>query len=204
MTGDLLATRFVVPRAAPDLIPRPALLDRLSKAAARPLTLVAAPAGSGKTTLVSTWGRAGLAPGPIVWVSLDGERLTRGMFWSLVLTAVDSALSGGRAFRMPGSIDAALVSFMNRMAEQPKPVVIVLDDFHEVTDHGITADLNVLLDYPPNALRMVLLTRRDPPLRLVRLRLAGALAEMRGARPRVHRGRGAPTDRRSRARPRCA
>src|SRR3954466_1555422 len=117
MTGDLQAARFALPRPAPDLIPRPALLTRLTEASERPLTRIAAPAGAGKTSLASSWGREGHAPGPVAWVSLDGERLTRKHFWTLVLTAVEAALPGQRPLRIPGSVDSALVSFMNRMAD---------------------------------------------------------------------------------------
>src|SRR4051812_32545531 len=125
MTRDPLSTRLVLPHPAPDLIPRPALLRRLTEAASRPLTLVAAPAGAGKTSLASSWARAGLAPGSVAWVSLDGERLTRPAFWTLVLESVHAALPGERPFRLPGSTDFALVAFMNRMAAQPRPVVLV-------------------------------------------------------------------------------
>jgi LuxR family maltose regulon positive regulatory protein len=179
VTGELLTTRLVLPRPAPDLVPRPALAARLTAAAQGPLTLIAAPAGAGKTSLASSWARDGLAPGPVAWVSLDGERLTRRLFWTLVLTSVEAALPGERPFRMPGQVDGALVSFMNRMAERTEPVVLVLDDFHGLADPDVIDDLNVLLEHPSRSLRIVLLSRRDPPLRLVRLRIAGSLAELR-------------------------
>ena len=115
----------------------------------------------------------------MAWVSLDGERLTHPAFWTLVLESMQVALPDERPFRLPGSTDSALVAFMNRIAAQPRPVVLVLDDFHVVSDPGVMADLDVLLEHPLDALRLVILSRRDPPLRLVRLRVAGHMDELR-------------------------
>ena len=174
-----LATRLVVPGRPPDLLSRGRLLDALTEAAERPLALVAAPAGAGKTALIAEWVRSGLAPGPVAWVCLDGEQAGRSSFWSLVFAAVAGALDDEGAFPIQGSVDAALVAFLNRLAGAAQPVVVVLDDFQAVRDEAVAADLDALLDHPPAALRLVIATRRDPALRLGRLRVADRLRELR-------------------------
>jgi LuxR family transcriptional regulator, maltose regulon positive regulatory protein len=171
--GVPLATRLVVPHRPPDLLHRRRLVDALSAAAELPLALVAAPAGAGKSSLIGDWVRAGAAPGPVAWVGLDGEAVGRSEFWTLVFAAVEGALGDPGAFAKQGPVDPALVAFLNRLADEPRPVVLVLDDFQEVLDDAVAADLDALLQHPPPALRVLIASRRDPPLRLGRLRVGG-------------------------------
>src|SRR5688500_10930310 len=120
-----LATRLVVPGRPPGFLPRPRLLDALSEAAERPLALVAAPAGAGKTALIGDWVRSGRAPGPVAWVALDGEAVDRSRLWMLAFAAVGRALGDPAAFPPQGPVDAALVTFLNRLVGEPRPVVLV-------------------------------------------------------------------------------
>src|SRR5690349_10625360 len=91
-TGDpILTSKLLVPAATGPTVPRPRLHARLTEAVNGPLTLVSAPAGSGKTVLVSSWVAAGEAPGPVVWISLDEEEDAPGVFWSYVLAGLRRA-----------------------------------------------------------------------------------------------------------------
>ena len=176
----VLTTRLVVPPIPPGMVERPRLTERLDQAV-EPLTLVVAPAGSGKTALLSGWA-AGREPGPpIAWLALGPEANSRPVFWAEVVAALHRADDGLMGLTPPrsGHLDAFLPSLAAGLEAMPGPVVLVLDDFHAVDDPKVMRDLDTLLEHAPERLRIVVATRSDPSLRLQRLRIAGRLREIR-------------------------
>ncbi|MDW4903927.1 LuxR C-terminal-related transcriptional regulator [Streptomyces sp. ADMS] len=169
----------------PRCIRRQRLLNRLTTGANGPLTLVTGPAGAGKTTLVAAWARTGTAPGPVVWVSLDGGD-TPGVFWAYVLEAYRRALvvptgdigaPAGTA-SVDRSLLVRLAAALERLTE---PVVLVLDDLDRVPGREVASGLEFLLDRAGTCLRLVVISRTDPLLPLHRYRAESRLYELRGA-----------------------
>jgi LuxR family maltose regulon positive regulatory protein len=179
-----LKTKFSVPRGPLTMVSRDRLLDALDAGVQGPLTLLAAPAGAGKTALLSSWVAAGRAPGPVAWLSLDGDDADRRRFWRGVLGTLshgtgDARLAGlAVSPREPMDMDLVLPALVDALDASDEPVVLVLDDLHEVAE-AVREDLERLIRYPPPALRLVLVTRSDPPIGLGRLRLEGWLTELR-------------------------
>jgi LuxR family maltose regulon positive regulatory protein len=172
----LLATKLSVPRGPRAAVLRPRLLDRLDGGVQGPVTLVAAPAGAGKSALLSSWIAEERPPGPVAWLSLDADDADRRRFWRGVLAALAEA-TGDEAVAALAVLASALA---DALAGARRPVVLVLDDFHEVID-AVHEDLERLVRLPPPALRLVIVTRADPPIGLGRLRLDGRLTEIRAA-----------------------
>ena len=193
MSGDLLQTKLYAPRLRPALVPRPRLIERLNQGLVGKLTLISAPAGFGKTTLVSSWiaalQTAGAAPGPtqIAWLSLDENDSAPARFLSYVIAALQrvdphigaSALPLLQASPLP--IPTVLTALLNDIAMRPDPLLLVLDDYHMVDAHPVDEALAFLLDYLPPQLHLVITTREDPNLPLARLRVRGLLTELRAA-----------------------
>jgi LuxR family maltose regulon positive regulatory protein len=173
----LFATKLVVPPPPPVTVRRPRLLRALDAGARGPLTLVSAPAGAGKTALVSSWVEEGRAPGTAGWLSLGKEENGRRGFWYAVIAALAPVVAVAAPPRV--RIDLLLSTLIEALATEGDPVTLVLDDLHEVDDPAVTDDLQTLLDYPLSRLRLVVLTRADPLLRLQRLRVAGRMTEVR-------------------------
>jgi LuxR family maltose regulon positive regulatory protein len=174
--GNLPATKFALPAAQPATIVRERLLEALDDGIRRPLTLISAPPGAGKTALLGSWIAAGRAPGPVAWLSLDVADGDRRRFWRAVLEALERTGAGISGAERGGRPDVD--AFAAALDERVEPVVLVLDDFHEVAD-VVHRDVDQLLHRPPRALRLVIATRADPPLRLSRLRLQDQLTELR-------------------------
>jgi LuxR family maltose regulon positive regulatory protein len=180
----VLKTKFAVPRRPTATVARGRLLDVLDAGVQGPLTLVAAPAGAGKTALLSSWIAAGRAPCAVAWLSLDADDADRRRFWRAVLAALSRAIDDERiealavSPREPMDMDLVLPALVDALAAREEPVVLVLDDFQEVAD-VVREDLERLARYPPPTLRLVLVTRSDPPIGLGRLRLEGWLTEIR-------------------------
>src|SRR3954452_440749 len=183
-SGDpIMTAKFLIPAAKAPVVPRPRLFDRLTGAVRGPLTLVSAPAGSGKSVLVSTWATSGEAPGPLVWISLDEEDHQPGVFWSYVLAGllragVDSGKMN-RPDRVEGVEHSLLVRLAAALSERSAPVVLVLDNAEALTRQQIFDDLDFLLGHSAGRLRLVLVTRVDPNLALPQYRLARSVTEIR-------------------------
>lgn len=187
-TSDLplLATKFHMPKLRAPLVHRPHLIERLQQAAEHPLTLIAAPAGFGKTTLLSAWLER--APFSAAWVSLDpaDNDLTR--FWSYTLTALDRAFPGCGATALsllqspqPPSMEAILTTVINTLSALPQEMVLVWDDYHLISAPAIHTSVTFLLEHQPPQLHLIIAARADPPLPLARLRTRGQLIELRSA-----------------------
>jgi LuxR family transcriptional regulator, maltose regulon positive regulatory protein len=184
---SVLATKLVPPRTPFRLVSRPRLFDLLDAGAQQLLTLVSAQAGAGKTTLLASWSSSGQPPGPVAWLSLDAGDNQPVRFWAGALAALcrSGAVPAGSALRSlvrrPGSEETFLPLLVSGLAELPTPVVLVLDDVQEITDPTVLGGLEFLLRHAPPPLRLVLATRRDPPLPLQRLLVGGRLAQVRSA-----------------------
>jgi LuxR family maltose regulon positive regulatory protein len=179
----LLATKLHVPRPRPGFLARPRLLGRLTEGTARELTLICAPAGFGKTSLLGDW--AWRSQRPAAWLSLDGGDSDPARFWRYVAAALDRTRPGIRQ-RVDALFqgaqpppEAVLTVLVNELAAAPEEVVLVLDDYHLVAAAPIHDGLAVLLERLPPQLRLVLASRADPPLPLARLRAGGQLVELR-------------------------
>ena len=181
----LLATKLHVPHPRPGFLARPRLLERLTEATARGLTLVCAPAGFGKTSLLGDWARRSRQP--VAWLSLDGGDSDPARFWRYVAAALDTVRPGvGRRVDtlLQGPqppLEAVLTVLVNELVEGHEAVVLVLDDYHLVEAPSVHDSLAVLLERLPPQLRLVLASRADPPLPLARLRARGQLTELREA-----------------------
>ncbi len=185
----LLATKLFTPRPRPDLAPRPRLLARLDAGRRGPLTMLSAPAGWGKTSLLSAW-RAGVhdasdSAWPVAWVSLDNGDNDPVRFWTYVLTALDMAHPGigHDALALlrapqPPPIETVLTVLLNTLAADPTQVILALDDYHVINARVVHAAITFLLDHLPSQLHVVISTREDPPLPLARLRAQGAVTEL--------------------------
>ncbi len=185
----LLITKFALPPVRSDLVSRPRLTNQLQLGIQRPFTLIAAPAGFGKTTLLATWLEH--APLRAAWISLehDDDDLTR--FWSSVFTALSHVHPGSGTSAVallqasPLSplppIETVLTAWINDLATLPHEVALVLDDYHVITAQPIHRSVTYLLDHLPHQLHLIMATRADPPLPLARLRTRGHLTEIRSA-----------------------
>jgi LuxR family maltose regulon positive regulatory protein len=183
--APLLATQFAVPAPPVGIVPRPRLNAMLRAGLEQPVTLVCGPAGSGKTSLLSS--ELAERPPP-AWVSLGPGDDESGRFWEVVLTAVrlSGALPDHSALHclappVRESARAFMPLLVNALAELPEPVVLVLDDVHLVRNRECIDQLAFLVLHAPPTLRLVLSARADPPLPLHLLRVRGHLGEIRAA-----------------------
>jgi LuxR family maltose regulon positive regulatory protein len=186
MAASLLTTKLYVPPLRPDLVPRPRLLELMDEGLrlGRKMTLVSAPAGFGKTTLVAEWlQRAGQ---PHAWLSLDEGDNDPVLFFSYVSAAlqqVDEAV-GRTAQSMLGSpqlapADSLVSALINDVATVSEPFVLVLDDYHVIRAEWIRQAVEFLVAHQPPQMHLVVATRRDPVLSLARLRAGGQMTEIR-------------------------
>jgi LuxR family maltose regulon positive regulatory protein len=174
-----------VPRWQP--VARQRLLGLLDEGAKGPLTLLAAPAGYGKTLLLTSWATGAGPPGPVAWVRIGPGDQHPPRFWSQVLAALrgsgavapDGLLAGLEPLAEVG--DGFLRALVGGLLELDRPVVLILDDLHEAAGPEVTGQLRFLLRHAPSQLRLVVASRADPPLALHRLRVAGQLTEVREA-----------------------
>jgi LuxR family maltose regulon positive regulatory protein len=186
MAHDLLKTKLHVPTPRRSVLPRSRLTSRMSGASEVSLTLVSAPAGFGKTTLLSEWSsRSAGARDSTAWVSLDHRDDDPGTFWSYVGAALRSVapdLGAAAELDAPQApTQAALAQLLNALQGREQDVQLVLDDYHVITDAVIHEGLAFLLDHLPDQVHVVLATRSDPPLQLARLRARGRLLEVRAS-----------------------
>jgi LuxR family maltose regulon positive regulatory protein len=184
---DLVRAKLVPPTLRAGLLPRVGLQSLLQADVQARLCLVAAPAGSGKTTLLTQW-RAAAGGSRVAWVSLDEGDNDPTRFWLWVVEALRTVepslgVAALAALRGP-SVDldrVVLPSLLGELAAVESQLVLVLNDYHLVTDATCLHTLGLFLEHLPAGVHLVLSTRVDPPLPLARLRARGELAELRVA-----------------------
>jgi LuxR family maltose regulon positive regulatory protein len=189
----LLLTKLYVPPVRPELVSRPRLIERLNVGLlgrrdqfARKLTLVSAPAGFGKTTLVAEW-LSGVER-PVAWLSLDEEDNDPVRFSTYLIAALQTVDSniGTAAQAMlqspqPPPPEPLLAGLINDVAGTPSPFILVLDDYHLIHTLPIHRQLAFLLEHQPPQIHLVVASREDPPLPLSRLRARGQMVDVRQA-----------------------
>jgi LuxR family maltose regulon positive regulatory protein len=201
MSTPILATKLYIPPPRPTLVLRPRLIERLNEALHHKLTLISAPAGFGKTTLLSEWinqedERGGsihpssfiLHPSKVAWFSLDKGDNDPARFLSYLVTALQTIAPHIGAWLLtalqspqPPSAESLLTNLLNEIATIPDPFLFVLDDYHVIDAKAVDDALTFLLEHLPPQMRLVIATREDPNLPLARLRGRGQLAELRAA-----------------------
>ena len=188
MAGPLLATKLHVPRRPRSLVARPRLGERLSRGAESALTLVSAPAGFGKTTLLTQWLAAVAADGrSVAWLSLDQRDNDPELFWTYLVGALKTAAQGTGASALSllqppqPPTEAGLATLLNDLDALPDDVVLVLDDYHVIEARGVQEGMAFLLEHLPPQIHLVIASRADPALPLARLRGRGELVEIRAA-----------------------
>ena len=183
----LLTTKLFVPRPRPDMVPRPRLLSHLDAGLdAGRCSLLSAPAGAGKTSLLAAW--VARLDRPVAWLTLDErDQSADQVFRYLVAACRTIAPTCGRT--VSAWLDApqapppevVVTALVNELSALPTPGVLVLDDYHLVRAPAVHAAVAFLLDHLPPALHLVIAGREDPPLPLPRLRARRQLVEVRAA-----------------------
>ena len=188
MSEPLLLTKLYVPPPRPKIVLRPRLIERLNEglSAGRKLTLISAPAGFGKTTLVSEW-VAGCER-PVAWLSLDEGDNDPTRFLTYLVAALQTIAAnigegvlGMLQSPQPPPIESILTALLNEITTIPDNFVLVLDDYHVIDSKPVDEALTFLLEHLPPQMHLVIATREDPPLPLARLRARGQLTELRAA-----------------------
>ncbi|MCL5962484.1 MAG: LuxR C-terminal-related transcriptional regulator [Chloroflexi bacterium] len=187
MSAQLLRTKLYAPPPHPKLVPRPQLVQRLGKGRSlgHRLILVSAPAGFGKTSLLSGW--ASQAQGETAWLSLDEGDSDPVRFWTYFIAAIQTlhadlgeiSLQALQTAQSPSQ--SVLTALLNEVEALPSGVAIVLDDYHVITSEIIHQGITFLLEHLPQQMQLVLSTRADPPLSVARFRARGQLTEIRAA-----------------------
>ncbi|MBE0696426.1 MAG: AAA family ATPase, partial [Anaerolineaceae bacterium] len=204
MPVPILATKLYLPSFRPGIVSRPRLVERLNEclAAGRKLAIISAPAGFGKTTLVSEW-IATLTPNPspigrgegvrVAWLSLDEGENDPSSFLAYLVAALQTlppkiggANIGAEALRMlqspqPPPIESILTILLNEIITVPDVFILVLDDYHVIDSKLVDQALTFLLEHLPPRMHLVIVSREDPSLPLSRLRARGQLTELRAA-----------------------
>lgn len=182
----MLATKLYIPPARTNLVRRPRLIERLNAGLHHKLTLIAAPAGFGKTTLVSAWlascGRR------VAWLSLDEGDSDSTRFLTYLVAAlqtiaptIGAGVLGVLQSAQPPPPEAILTALLNDIVVVPDAFILVLDDYHLIDAQPVDRALTFLLEHMPPQLHLVITTREDPQLPLARLRVRDQMTELRAA-----------------------
>ena len=181
----LLDTKLYMPPPRAGLVPRTHLLPQLDAVRERGITLLAAPAGFGKSTLLSLW--LARQDRPAAWLTLDTADNDLSV-WLRYLTAALQTVAPSVGAGLEPVLHAArppdafiLTTLLNDLVSLDRPVTLVLDDYHAITDRAVHDALAMVLDHRPPLLYVVIASREDPPLPIARWRAAGALTELRAA-----------------------
>jgi LuxR family transcriptional regulator, maltose regulon positive regulatory protein len=184
MPTPILATKLYIPPLRPHVVIRPRLIERLNEGLHRKLTLIAAPAGFGKTTLVSAW-VAG-CDRQVAWLSLDQGESDPTLFLTYLVAALQTiaptigeGVLGVLQSPQPPPTASILTTLLNEITTIKDQFVLVLDDYHVIDAKAVDQALTFLLDHLPSQMHLVIATREDPPLPLARLRARDHLIEVR-------------------------
>jgi LuxR family transcriptional regulator, maltose regulon positive regulatory protein len=182
----LLVSKITAPLLRPGTVTRNRLLERLDEDGARRLSVVVAPAGWGKTTLLAAWAERAAESASVAWLTLDETDDEPNRFWTHVITALQTVApeigtSALVALRVPGidPLEVALPTLLNDLAATQTRRVVILDDYHVLTDIRIHEAVEYVLSYLPPLQQLVIAARLDPPLPLARMRARGQLTEIR-------------------------
>ncbi len=182
----ILATKLYIPRLRPNVVNRPRLLERLNEGLHRKLTLISAPAGFGKTTLVSEW-VVGIDR-QVAWLSLDEGDNDSARFLTYLVAALQTiaptigeGVLGVLQSSQPPPTEAILTALLNEITTLPDQFVLVLDDYHLIDAKPVDMALTYLVEHLPPQMHLVMATREDPQLPLARLRARSHLTELRAA-----------------------
>ena len=199
MTSPILVTKFFIPPARPELVFRHRLIEQLNSGLERKLTLISAPAGFGKTTLVAEWlekiksdqKSSGQMEIKIAWLSLDEEDNQPLRFLSYFITALNRISASDQELgksalnklqlQPPAPVETILTDLINEIANFPEKILFVLDDFHLIDNPSIQEAVNFILEHTPPQMHLVITTREDPLLPLSRLRARRQLTEVRAS-----------------------
>jgi len=192
MSEPLLLTKLYIPPPRLNMVLRPRLIERLNESLQRKLTLISAPAGFGKTTLVSEWitscGR------PVAWLSLDEGDNDPTRFLTYLVSALQTIAARQSSVGIIGAgvlailqspqpppIETILTALLNEITTVPDNFVLVLDDYHVIDSKPVDNVLTFLLEHLPPKMHLITASREDPHLPLARLRARGLLTELRAA-----------------------
>src|SRR2546421_10583130 len=189
MSTSILATKLYIPRLRPNVALRPRLIERLNEDLHRKLTLIAAPAGFGKTTLVSAWVEGIERPrARTAWLSLDEGDNDPARFLAYLVAALQTIAAnigegvlGVLQSPQPPPPEAMLTALLNEITTLPDHFVLVLDDYHVIDAKAVDMALTYLVEHLPPQMHLVIAPREDPQLPLARLRARGQLTELRAA-----------------------
>jgi len=182
----ILKTKLNIPSLRPELVRRARLIELLEAGIHRRLTLVSAPAGFGKTTLIGEWvNRSEL---PVAWLSLENGDNDPIRFLSYFIAALqtikprfaEGLLANFHSLKS-GAVESVLTGLLNEIAEIKNPFVLVLDDYHLIQEPAIHGYVSFFLEHLPSQLHLVLSTRADPPFSLTLLRARGQMTELRSS-----------------------
>src|SRR5215213_980234 len=186
MSTPLLATKLYIPPPRPNVVLRPRLSERLKDGLGRKLTLISAPAGFGKTTLISAWITA--CDRKVAWLSLDEGDSDPARFLTYFIAALGTiapAIGAGLLAVLqssqPPPAESILMALLNDISTIPDHFVLVLDDYHRIDAQPVDQTLTFLLDHLPPQMHLVITTRADPQLPLARLRVRDQMTELRAA-----------------------
>src|SRR4051794_26533329 len=184
MSITILATKLYIPPPRPKVVVRPRLIKKLNEGLQRKLTLISAPAGFGKTVLISEW--VASCERPVAWLSLDeGDNDPTRFLTYLVVALQTIAVNVGQELLgvlqspQPPPLESMLTTLLNEITAIPHNFVLVLDDYHVIDGKPVDSALTFLLDHLPPHMHLVITTREDPQLPLARLRARGQLTELR-------------------------
>src|SRR2546421_9015813 len=180
----ILATKLYLPRLRPNVVSRPRLIERLNEGLHRKLTLIAAPAGFGKTTLASAWVVG--CNRQVAWLSLDEGDSDPTRFLTYLVAALRTiaptlgeGVLGALQSPQPPPPEAMLTALLNDLTTIRDQFVLVLDDYHVLDAKAVDYALSYLVEHLPPQMHLVIVTREDPQLPLARLRARGQLTELR-------------------------
>ncbi len=186
MAAPLLTTKFYIPPVRLELVSRQHLIERLNAGLKSSLALISAPAGYGKTTLLSDWSHRKELTAQVIWISLDKADNDPIVFWDYFITALGKLRAGVGEnastllhLPKPPPIEAVLTTLINEISMIQDDFALVLDDYHVIESQPIHGAITFLLDHLPPQMHLVIATRADPPLPLALLRGRGSLVEIR-------------------------
>ncbi|MEO5806427.1 LuxR C-terminal-related transcriptional regulator [Devosia sp.] len=188
MAGPLVATKLFIPKLRSGLVERPRLREHLKRGAEAKLTLISAPAGFGKTTLLTEWlAEASSETQATAWLALDKGDNDPGTFWSYLITALQTAVpsvgAGPLSILKAGQppTELVLAGMVNELSALSGGLNLVLDDYHLIEHQDVHTGMAFLVEHIPAHVHIVISTRVDPPFPLARLRARNELVEVRSA-----------------------